>query len=451
MLAYFGLEINENELDKPLKQIGDGIRSKSFGVDENNFFTSRDWIFIKECIISKPIDARKNDFVGRERGKEFLYDIVSNRHNGLDVDKMDYFARDKKRAFGSGDTDIIFIDKAFVAWSECIDPKSCQSEKKNASFPRKRLFDSIINDTSHYQVQNSDRSRTQTRLDKHLMVCYPTNHITHAVEFFQTRFRMHSNVYRHKKTIAVEYMLKDILKLANPHIYLYFNDPATGNQKKTRISEAINNPNAYLLLNDSILDIILWTSHNEPKLHPARDIINLLKTHQFYKQAHRKELGIDNQKHKYIWEEYSISKIEEEIIKKTNNRLSHGDVIVHRNEIHHGCHDNNPVSKMRFLDKPQISKLNRQNLQELPLAMSPKEEEYEAHLPRVFLKRSILIFCREESKRDLISHAAEQFWFEQDHDFTVTEEEVYESMPAILSQDGIDENENFSSYKKHPN
>jgi len=100
-LACIGLEIDWDNLDEPLKQIGDGIDRELFGVrtgkDTYDPLTSRDWIFVKECISGGPLDVpdapvAQTAWVGREPEKEFLYDVVSNRHNGMDVDKMDYFS-----------------------------------------------------------------------------------------------------------------------------------------------------------------------------------------------------------------------------------------------------------------------------------------------------------------------------------------------------------------------
>jgi HD superfamily phosphohydrolase len=127
-LEDLGLAIDLHCLDQPLKQIGDGIDATSMRIftaddrtqqqqqqqpDANGqnhryngsngssqqpscselILTSRDWIFIKECIAGAPLPEVQHtlgvaDWIGRSHQKEFLYDIVHNRHSGLDVDKL---------------------------------------------------------------------------------------------------------------------------------------------------------------------------------------------------------------------------------------------------------------------------------------------------------------------------------------------------------------------------
>ena len=74
-----------------------------------------DFRFIYECILGKDLHAMPERFCtnsatssakcknvaecrearrGRGAAKEYLYDIVSNIHSGLDVDKIDYLMRD---------------------------------------------------------------------------------------------------------------------------------------------------------------------------------------------------------------------------------------------------------------------------------------------------------------------------------------------------------------------
>ena len=70
-LAELGLEIDLNNLDKPLKQIGDGVDAitmrvfKTQGL-EDQVLTSRDLVFVKECILGKPLpDVQCSSFIGR--------------------------------------------------------------------------------------------------------------------------------------------------------------------------------------------------------------------------------------------------------------------------------------------------------------------------------------------------------------------------------------------------
>lgn len=74
-----------NNLDRELRK---------YGLDE------KDVVFIKEQIAGpnqSEINSRQPSnwpYVGRSEEKSFLYEIVANKRNGIDVDKWDYFARD---------------------------------------------------------------------------------------------------------------------------------------------------------------------------------------------------------------------------------------------------------------------------------------------------------------------------------------------------------------------
>ena len=175
-LASVGLEIDWNRLDEPLKQIGNGIDCDKFGVvgrntnDECIPFTSRDWIFIKECIMATPLDtpdapSRQLTFIGRPE-KEYLYDIVSNRYSGLDVDKIDYYDRDSLAAFGSKRGELqVFLREATVAWGKCPDIKQSY---KCMSHP----IDPELN----------------------LMICYPSKLVEAAMDFFSQRKKNHAAI-----------------------------------------------------------------------------------------------------------------------------------------------------------------------------------------------------------------------------------------------------------------
>ncbi|KAL0151842.1 hypothetical protein M9458_052843, partial [Cirrhinus mrigala] len=58
---------------------------KEHGLDD------KDVTFIKELI--EGVKTSECSYEGRDEEKSFLYEIVANKQNGIDVDKWDYFAR----------------------------------------------------------------------------------------------------------------------------------------------------------------------------------------------------------------------------------------------------------------------------------------------------------------------------------------------------------------------
>merc|ERR1711862_708852 len=286
-------------------------------------------------------------------------------------------------------------------------------------------------------------------------ICYPDKLLVPSIQFFQTRFNLHNNVYTHKATCAVEYMIKDILRMADPHINIPYLDPNLSSKSVllTKISKAINNPNSFLRLDDTIIDRIYDESlkSDNPKLKDCRILIDRLKARQLYKLAHVKELKNSIPKHQELWNRWSEEQIENGIIGLEHARrdmgnnsiltLSKSDFFVQKLELHHGRKNQNPVSLMGFITKDQMNKLP-----ELTEAINPKDESlYEAHLPRFFQKRCIRIYSKDPAKRGLIEHAAQQWWTLQgdvavdDSQLEITDDYQSSLPPTMLSQEEEDD------------
>ncbi|KAL3501196.1 hypothetical protein ACH5RR_035645 [Cinchona calisaya] len=110
--------------------------------------------------------------------KSFLYDIVANGRNGIDVDKFDYIIRDS-RACGLG-----------------------------CNFQFQRLFENmrVIDDE----------------------ICYRAKEYLTVHKLFSTRADLHRTVYMHAKVKAVELMCVDAMIKANDYLQIasYINNPA---------------------------------------------------------------------------------------------------------------------------------------------------------------------------------------------------------------------------------
>eukprot|EP00586_Coscinodiscus_wailesii_P019110 CAMPEP_0172516306 /NCGR_PEP_ID=MMETSP1066-20121228/275182_1 /TAXON_ID=671091 /ORGANISM="Coscinodiscus wailesii, Strain CCMP2513" /LENGTH=574 /DNA_ID=CAMNT_0013297727 /DNA_START=414 /DNA_END=2138 /DNA_ORIENTATION=+ len=433
-LEHLGLRINEDDLDSPLEQIGDGLDALNFGVfcgnDEGIFsggisdavLTSRDLIFVKECILGGPLKG-KSELVGRpEIRKEFLYDIVSNRHSGLDVDKLDYYARDMRRALGVGQVDQMFVEEAFVAWGKCPKPKECfrcrnEKHNNNSGVGTFRRRDGMANE--------------------HLMIAYPEKLVNKAMEFFKTRFSLHAKVYTHKTSKATELMVRDIFTLADPYVEIPVED---ANEKRTvKISQAIHDPKAYVNLQDSIIDHIYLLRRKE--LEPAQELIRRLKARRLYKCVLTQPIRSNDQNHQRMWRK-NEDDIAMELVRTINGARCEDTfqkkfIKVEKRSIHHGRKEDNPVNLMRFLPKRELSLLDNPVL-DLPLAKRVDEEDYASHIPRVFLDRTIRVFCtvEDDETRELVKLGFETMIHDSPAMTSLTPMKPNESV--LLSQDTSD-------------
>ncbi|KAF8607492.1 hypothetical protein BDV93DRAFT_588668 [Ceratobasidium sp. AG-I] len=147
--------------------------------DVNITFDEQD--FIKDLIRGRPNLSKNRE----PPEKPFLFEIVANSRNGIDVDKFDYIQRDT-HAVGNKMNDVT----SRLIWSaRVIDNQICYADK-----------------------------------DWHMVS-----------QLFESRFALHKTIYNHKSAKAIELMIVDALVLADPFLhladkthnadeYLYLND-----------------------------------------------------------------------------------------------------------------------------------------------------------------------------------------------------------------------------------
>ena len=150
--------------------------------------------------------------------EKWIYQIVSNCYNGIDVDKFDYIARDTKN---------IGLSYGF-------------------DFQRLLKLAKVI--------------------DNH--ICYPIKTIFEINNLFQTRHRLHKEIYSHPVVKSIEYMISDIFTLC---------------ENKLKISEKINNPEDFIILNDSILSTIEFMESSDENILKAKEILKNIKLRNLYK------------------------------------------------------------------------------------------------------------------------------------------------------------------------
>lgn len=128
--------------------------------------------------------------------KRFLFDIVSNERNSIDVDKIDYIQRD------------------------------C----RNNNIPYVLCNVKLL--LKHVLVCNNE-------------ICYPEKYATEVAKLFTSRFNLHFDCYNHRIVHSYEAMIVDILKESHKVLYDFEKD--------------IHDPKIYLKLDDSILDQIKYS------------------------------------------------------------------------------------------------------------------------------------------------------------------------------------------------
>jgi HD superfamily phosphohydrolase len=160
--------------------------------------------------------------------KNFIFQIISNYLNGLDVDKLDYLYRDSFY-LGSGNP-----------------------------YDLSRVI-------SHVQV-----------IDKN--ICFPEKISYDIYKVFRSRYDLHKQYYTHKTTVSIEYMIRDILENLDPILQI------SKNIQEENISKFIDLDDHTILNTAKILKnfeptYLIW----KKQIDLVENIINRIYNRDLYK------------------------------------------------------------------------------------------------------------------------------------------------------------------------
>ena len=198
-----------------------------------------------------------------------------------------------------------------------------------------------------------------------------------------------------------------------------------------------------------------------------------------------KVLHLDDRKHLALWnkarsnpehivrEICSIEPKHDNVETGVVTRLRDDDIIIKCSSWHQGRKNENPINFVRFVKKDLPSFAKTKAHDRCPLAEKVDALDYNHLLTEKFQKCVIRAYCRDPSKRDLLSHAFEAYWERtvKDSEFNITRtpsvnfsmnfghndasddsdnpdyHEVDTKGPVQLSQDSCDEDEVYTPVK----
>ncbi|XP_074537499.1 deoxynucleoside triphosphate triphosphohydrolase SAMHD1-like [Halichoeres trimaculatus] len=326
-LAMFDYLVSDNNL-KPV-------------MEQHGLVLPEDLDFIKEQIAG-PLDddAAQGQwpYKGRPEDKSFLYEIVANKRNGIDVDKWDYFARD------------------------------CYHLGIQNNFDYRRFL----------------KFARVCEVDGQKHICTRDKEVGNLYDMFHTRNCLHRRAYQHKVCNIIETMITEAFLKADKHILV----EGSGG-RKFNLSTAIDDMEAYTKLTDHVFEQILHSS--SPELAEARQILRNIICRHLYKclgqtQA-AKPMNIP-QEEIHNWEAELANAIPQTGAQDVS--LQPEDFIVSVIYMDYGMKEKNPINNVRFYCKDDPDK-----------AIMIRKNQVSQLLPEQFAEQLIRVYCKKTDEISL--------------------------------------------------
>lgn len=305
-------------------------------MEQHGLVLPEDLDFIKEQIAG-PLQntASQNDkwpYKGRSQDKSFLYEIVANKRNGIDVDKWDYFARD------------------------------CYHLGIQNNFDYRRFLQ-----FARVCEVNGQKN-----------ICTRDKEVGNLYDMFHTRNCLHRRAYQHKVGNIIETMITEAFLKADKHIKI----EGSGGRMFT-LSTAIDDMEAYTKLTDHVFEQILNSSSSE--LSEARQILRNIVCRRLYKclgQTQPERPITVTQEVIHSWEADLAQSVPQG---SQDAELHPEDFVVNVIYMDYGMKEKNPINNVRFYCKNDLTKAIQIRKNQVSKLLP---EQFAEQLIRVYFKKT---------------------------------------------------------------
>lgn len=257
--------------------------------------------FIRELILGDKLEGGVGSRKGRRGDKRFLYEIVNNERSGFDVDKLDYLRRDPHHS-------------------------GCKAEL----FSLERLMQDM---------------RVAYDAEDIPTLCWPESTYTQVMDVFKQRVKLHQEVYQNSAVKGPEFMIRDILRLANDHLDFH-NDAGEEFTMRTSIKDL----GVYAQLDDQVVALIRQS--RKPEMKPAQDLLKRLARRDFYAAVTGNAALPKEFKMTKVSKANKESEFTQKLLNCARNRklaVDKEDFVVEVFSMHHGKGQQNPLETMCFI------------------------------------------------------------------------------------------------------
>uniref|UniRef100_A0A8C6TI05 Deoxynucleoside triphosphate triphosphohydrolase SAMHD1 n=1 Tax=Neogobius melanostomus TaxID=47308 RepID=A0A8C6TI05_9GOBI len=310
-------------------------------MEQHGLVLPEDLDFIKEQIAgplqNTASQSAKWPYKGRTQDKSFLYEIVANKRNGIDVDKWDYFARD------------------------CY----------HLGIPNNFDYHRFLHFARVCEVNGQKN------------ICTRDKEVGNLYDMFHTRNCLHRRAYQHKVGNIIETMITEAFLKADKHIQI---EGSEG--RMFTLSTAIDDMEAYTKLTDHVFEQILNSSSKE--LSEAKQILHNIICRRLYKclgQTQPDKPIIVTQEIIHSWEADLAQSVPQG---SQDAKLQPEDFVVNIIQMDYGMKEKNPINSVRFYCKNDLTK-----------AIQIRKNQVSKLLPEHFAEQLIRVYFKKTNDGSL--------------------------------------------------